>query len=231
MEPKKLAKAVVHWLEFERLCGRERLFTEAALKTPVHQHLTASEPFDVFLEEGFPGLPRGLLNVPGRKKSLDFCLRRHGGAQAYQHVLESKFVTNRRSFAQEVLDDLYRLRWLRLRGQTEPCQRWVLIAGLWQDLKSQILDKGSTRRRPATDTGLYGVLHRTPQTLHTVDVRNSPPKQRRRWAKAAEKLLQRNLPSKFKTRLEAIFPEADQSSTDFTCIIWRVIKPVRRRNP
>jgi hypothetical protein len=232
MDATQLAKAVVHWLEFERLCGRERLLTEAALKMPVHQFLAASDPNGVFMEDPFPGLPTALAKMPGRKKSFDFCLRRPGGGRAYQDVAESKFVNDRRSFAQEVLDDLYRLRWAKFRSQTQPCQRWLLIAGQWKDIHAQVLNKGSTKRKPVVDVALYGVLHRTLAKLHTVDVRNSSTTQRKRWARAAKQMLQNNLPSQFKTRLEAAFPALDPvpSDTVFVCLIWRVIKPMRRRH-
>ena len=223
-----LAKSVVYWLEYERLCGREALFTEAALKTPVHHFLTAVEPFDVLLEHPFPGLPLAIANLPRRKKSIDFCLRRPGGNRAFKDIRESKFVNDRRAFAQEVLNDLYRLRWARFRLQSEACQRWLLIAGTWSHVRAQLLQKGSTKQHPVNDTGLYGVLHRTVGQFHTVDVRNASQRQRTRWTKAVAELGQVNLPAKFKTKLEAIFPAAPPSDSDFVCWIWRVIKPTRR---
>lgn len=229
MEPQKLACAVVHWLEFESLCGRDRLFTEAALKTPVHHFLTANEPYDVFLEHPYPHMPTAMAGNTGRKKSLDFCLRRPGGGKAFVNVIESKFVNDRRAFAQEVLDDLYRLRWMKLFKQTQPCDRWLLIAGQWKDIKEQVLNKGSTKKKQILDRGLYGVLHRTLNQLHTVDVKNSSKKQRKRWSKAADQLMQTNLPSEFKSKLEAFVPSQPNADTQYVCMIWRVIKPVSKR--
>lgn len=235
MNAQELAQAVVHWLAFERLCGRESLFTEASLKSPVHQYLTAKEPFDVELEQELPGIPSAMKKQKGRKKSLDFCLRRPkrketNGKGVLVDVMESKFVNTKRHFAQEVLNDLFRLRWLKPRNQTEPCDRWLLLAGLNSDVKAQVLQKGSTKRKPATETALYGVLHREQDKLWTVDVRNATKTHRARWATAGKQLLQKNVPSKFKTKLAAVFP-APQSTddNDYICMIWRVIKPISKK--
>ncbi|MGH7991512.1 MAG: hypothetical protein ACREDS_15150 [Limisphaerales bacterium] len=230
MNATALAKAVSHWLEFERLCGRAKLFSESSLKLPVHEFLTAEEPYEVKLEEELPGIPRKVKAITGRKKSVDFSLRRTGGRQALKNVIESKFINMRRAFAQEVLNDLFRLRWLRPQNQTEPCQRWLLIAGTWGDLKVQILSKGSTIRKPILDTGLYGVLHRTINKLHTASVRGVSQTQTARWERAADQLLQTRLPSAFKTKLEACSPIQPAQDTDMVCMIWRVIKPVRRHH-
>jgi hypothetical protein len=194
MNPQELARAVVHWLEFERLCGRESLFAEASLKAPIHQYLTANEPFDVELEQMLPGIPSALKKLAGRKKSLDFCLRRPTrigtkGKGVLLDVVESKFVNAKRQFAQEILNDLFRLRWLKPGNQTEPCQRWLLLAGLSGDVKLQVFQKGSTKKTKQTDTALHGVLHRQQDKLWTVDVRNCTTIQRTRWSKAGKQLM------------------------------------------
>jgi hypothetical protein len=229
MDAKQLAASVVHWLEFERHCGRDCLFAEAVLKAPIHQFLAATDSNEVFLEHPYPGLPKGLAKLPGRKKSLDFCLRRAGGQKAYKHVIESKFVNANRAFAQELLDDLFRLRWLKLRKQSEPCSRWLLIAGRWDDLTKQVLLKGSTKRKQVLDKGLYGVLHRTLNKLHTFDIKNSSEAHRARWTKSVKRFLQTNLPSTFRTKLEAQFPAQNQVDNDLVCMIWRVVKTTRKR--
>ena len=230
MNALSLAKVVVHWLEFERLCGREKLFSESSLKLPIHEFLSADEPYEVSLEEELPGLPPAIRAAKGRKKSVDFCLRRPRGKRILKDVLESKFVNDRRPFAQEILNDLFRLRWLRPRNQTEPCQRWLLLAGTSANLNDQVFEKGSTKQIKVPDVGLYGVLHRTVDKLHSVSVRGVSPKQTKRWEKAAEQLLQNRMPSIFKTKLEACYPFQPLAGTDMVCIIWRIVKPARRKN-
>ena len=64
MNPVHLAKAIVHWLEFERLCERGKLITEASLKFPLHNYLSATTGTVVELEVPIPGLPANA----GRKK-------------------------------------------------------------------------------------------------------------------------------------------------------------------
>lgn len=224
MDAQKLAQAVVHWLEFEKLCGREKLFNEGALKVPIHQYFAAAESLDVFLEVKFPGLPQVINRMQGRKKSLDFCLRRPGGARVFKDVIESKFVTANRAFAQEVLNDLFRLRWMRRYQQTEPIDRWLLLAGKWGDIYEQVLRKGSTKQHPVVDTGLYGTLHRNLGLLHTADVQGASQKHRNRWQKAAQQLAQQNIPTTFRSRLEAQFPLQPETHS-YACMIWYVVRP------
>ena len=134
MNPVLLAKAIIHWLEFERLCGRGKLFTEASLKLPVHQYLTANSGSEVEMETPLPGVPPAV----GKKKALDFVVRRPGGKQAFQHIVESKLVNDKRAFTQEVFDDLFRLDWVTKPEQGETFDRWLLLAGTVHNLKKRI---------------------------------------------------------------------------------------------
>lgn len=232
MNAQELAEAVVHWLELERLCGRESLFNESSLKSPVHQYLTAKEPFDVELEQPVPGMPANLTRSQkvGRKKSIDFCLRRpkrrvgHGKGVLVD-VVESKFVNLRRPFAQETLNDVFRLHWLKPDNQTEACKRWLLVAGLSAEIEVQILKKGRTKKSTSPEKGLYGVLDLSLNKFCSVDVQNASSAQTKRWERAADKVFEKNLPEKIKTKLEGVFPSNPTGGNEFACYIWRVVEP------
>lgn len=232
MNAQELAEAVVHWLELERLFGRESLFNESSLKSPVHQYLTVKEPYDVELEQPFPGIPADLAkkqNV-GRKKSIDFCLRRrkrHGGLLkgVLVDVVESKFVNLKRPFAQETLNDVFRLHWLKPDSQTEACKRWLLVAGLSADIEKTILEKGRTKKSPSPDKGLYGVLDLSLNKFWSVEVQNASSAQKKRWKRAADKVFERNLPEKIKTKLEGVYPPKPTGKNEFACFVWRVVEP------
>lgn len=134
-------RAVAYWLEYERLCGRENLLSEASLKTPVAEYLKAVQDHELIAEVPYPEFmqPTGR----GRRRSVDFCLCRPGGAQAWTAILEVKWVNGRREILPEIFDDLCRLEVARRRKeeQTEPFDRFLLIAGYCDSLQTFVMNK------------------------------------------------------------------------------------------
>lgn len=227
MNPGHLAKAIVHWLEFERLCERGKLITESSLKFPLHNYLSATTSTVVELEVPIQGLPANT----GRKKSIDFVLTRPGGQHAWQHAIESKFVTDKRSFLQEVFDDIFRLDWISNAGQDEPFERWLLLAGTHNHLHSQVFDVeinpgGGAARIPAFGTILSRDLQ---QPNHVVQISTSQGRIRQLWRNAAHELGQNQFPTSMRVILGAAEP-AGAAGQNFVCYIWRVTHQQNRNH-
>ncbi len=227
MNPVHLAKAIVHWLEFERLCERGKLITEASLKFPLHNYLSATTSTVVELEVPIEGLPPNA----GRKKSIDFVLTRPGGQHAWQHAIESKFVTDKRRFLQEVFDDLFRLDWISNPGQVEPFDRWLLLAGTHNHLQSQVftvdINPGNGGARvPAFETILS---HDIQQPNLVVQVSASQGRLRQLWRGAAHELGQNQFPTSMRVILSAAEP-AGATAQDFVCYVWRVTHQQNRNH-
>ena len=89
----ELARAIIHWLEYERLCRRDHLFTGASLRNPIGHYLLANLNHLIEPEQNYPDAyqPHG----PGRRKAMDFAVLRKGGQQVMLHAIESKFINFR----------------------------------------------------------------------------------------------------------------------------------------
>jgi hypothetical protein len=225
-----LAQSVVYWLEYERLCGRERLFRELSLVRPIHDYLSAIEPATIELEFPIPNLPAALAYQQGQKKALDVCLRRPTGGRAIQDVVETKLVRGDRDFTQEIIDDLFRLEWIREPRQHERFDRWFLIAGEQQDLHAHVItnqiNPGNRQPRIACFEDVLSFDLRSPE--ERVEVHGAVPNLRDRWCKAARKLGQNVIPLSFSTTLIAKFPPQAQQA-QFQAWVWRVTSAHNRQ--
>ena len=221
MNVTELGRAIVHWLEYERLCGRDNLFSEAALRNPIGQYLLANLNHQIEPEHNYPEAyqPAGA----GRRRAMDFAVLRKGGQQVLLHGLESKFITSKREFKQEIFDDLLRLASFEPAGQVEPYEKWLVVAGRWTNLRTRIFE-ATTRLRdggPMSKT-FRGILPKelTAPESHPF-IHESAPGIRRLWARAAEAFSQTQIPNAIDVRLVARNP-ARPHPTSFCCLIWKV---------
>jgi hypothetical protein len=123
MNATNLAKAVIYWLEFERLCCRDHLFSEASLKHPIGQYLIANLTQGITPEHNYPDAYQP--NGAGKRRATDFGILRGGNNQTSIHAMESKFINSRREFKQEMFDDIFRLAWFDKPPGGEPRRRWI----------------------------------------------------------------------------------------------------------
>jgi hypothetical protein len=223
MNPTNLARSIVYWLEFERLCGRAHLFSESALKQPIGQHLLASTEASVEPEYQYPdpNQPTG----SGRRRAMDFGLLRRGGQRALQHVIESKFINSKREFKQEICDDLFRLAWFELPNQDEPCHRWLVIAGVWTNIETKVFAATiRLRKGGAVSEAFRGVL---PKELTSPDrhppIDNAAPGRRKLWVEAATAFDATQIPNAIHVKLAARNPIKPHHS-GYSCFIWKITR-------
>lgn len=223
MNAQELAEAVIHWLEYERLCGRERLLRELALVRPIHDYMASAETALVELELPIPGLPLAIQNRRGAKKCFDVALRNPGGVGAIRDLIETKYVRGDRDFTQEFFDDLYRLEWVR-EANSPSIVRWFLVAGKQREIDAHLVSnrinsgvKGKGRIRGFDDILCYSLQN----PVKRIDVHTAVPGVRKKWVKASVKVGQTEVPLTFQTELCGKAPTSP-SSTSFECYVWRV---------
>ena len=230
MNANRLAEVVVHWLEYERLCGRERLFREMALVRPIYDFLSAVESATIELEFPIPNLPPQVANRQGQKKCLDVCLRRPTGQNAVQDIVETKLVRGNRDFTQELFEDLFRLEWVRIPQQNEPFYRWFLVAGEEQEINAHIvtnrINPGNGQPRIFCFENILSFDIANPNKQVTVHA--AVPNLRARWCKSATKLGQTNVPLSFATALLGAYPLQPQPNF-FKCFVWRITRSQNRQ--
>jgi hypothetical protein len=222
MNPQHLAEAVVHWLQFESLCARADLFSEAALRMPVGQFLKTSQDHLVVPEFDYPS------PAVTRSKSIDYCLKRRGGS-AISDAIEAKWVGTkaRPTLAEEIFSDIYRLAVLRWH-QYEPCNRWLLIAGIPSHLKSGIFDRGFNvgNGRVSAFAQVLPTQRAPRPTRHRIYTVQGNPREPHasHWRKAASDISKDQLASGITSRLVGLAPH-DPENSRFACYVWRIALP------
>lgn len=212
MEHLDLARAIAHWLEYERLCGRSTLLSEAALKAPVGEFLISTQGHSLEVEVPYP---EELQRPRGRRRSVDFCLRRIGGSRAWTNVVESKWVNGRRDVVQEIFDDLLRLEVVRRPEQAEAFERLFLVAGPTTEVEGNVYE-----RRANCDEGprvvLFAEVLPREGSLN-VSVAGAANGVVEYWREAAIAINQCVLPLTIRVELAAT-----ATAGNFSCWIWRV---------
>lgn len=219
MNVAKLAKAVVFWAEYEDLCDRGRFLSEASLKHPISEFLIATQDKELSVEEPYPisGKPQ-----KGRPKAADFCLKRVGGKRPWRAILESKWLSDKRDFSQEIFDDLLRLELVRRPGKSEAFSRYLLVAGKGTDVTRSINEREVNvggGRTSLFDTVLPSVLGEA----FKVSLLNAQKALREYWNDAAKNCNQTKLPLSLRVALVA-----REDGATYSCLIWRVMSVSKR---
>ncbi len=229
MEPVHLARAVVHWLEYQSLCGRSELFCEAYLAQPIGEYCLSITPEHFEPEFAYPPIYQRGTTHP---RLMDFAVfnRTQGAAQMHlSHAIETKFITAKRDYKQEIFDDLYRLLWFQPTREPALCRRWLLVAGYRRNVHSRkfleaTVQEGRGRNRP-TLVAFRGLLssdlnnHSRTKPVHTIDNRI-----RSCWVKAAQAFGESQLPAEVSVRLIGRAPAiAHQGGA--CCYIWEIQRP------
>lgn len=122
---KKLGAAVLHWLSFQRLCGRSALMSEHYLSQPIGEFLIHHHSGTLESEVNHPNLSIGLKR--GRPRQIDFCLHSRV-KKRMTAAFELKWISSKSSGKQQIIDDVLRLEALRI-DERQPVQRYFLVAG------------------------------------------------------------------------------------------------------
>lgn len=220
MNPNYLCWAIVNWLEYELLCQRENLLSEASLKTPIAEFLNATQDHSLVTEQPYPS---AMQPTRGRRRSIDFCLHRPSGNRAWTTILECKWANGRRDLSQEIFDDLLRLESVRKPDQTESFDRYFLIAGRREHLDATFSVTANTEAGGPRIPLIASVLPTNGEK--NVPVYNSPVGIIEYWKSAAESIDQKELPLTINIELSAVVSIADRP---FGCWLWRVTSVSRR---
>lgn len=224
-----LAQTVYHWLKYQSICGRSELFCEAFLAQPIGEYCLSLNPR---LFEAESPLPPAYQGNTRRKRSLDFALFGNpvvGAQKVMTDAIETKFITSRRDFAQEVYDDLFRLLWFQPTREPEHCRRWLVIAGFSRNIHSgHFLEQlvqigqgaGKLKRlafRGLLSTDLNNHTRTKPMHAANAELRNL-------WVQAAENFGQAQLPEFITVRLRGRAPNTPHPA-DPCCYVWEIIRP------
>ncbi len=229
MNPIHLAQAIVHWLEYQSLCGRSELFCEAYLAQPVGEYCLSLKPEHFEPEHPYP---REYQQGVRRKRSVDFAVfkKTPGGAQKFlSDAIETKFVTARRDFTQEMFDDLFRLLYFQPTREPARCRRWLVIAGFKKNIESDKFLKAHVQigrgahqpKRPAFKGLLSADLNNHTRTKL---IHDAEPQLRACWVEAAQNFGQTTIPDSITVRLAGRAPRTAKP-TDACCYVWEIMRP------
>ena len=219
MNTENLARAIVHWLAYERLCNREHLLSESMLTVPVGQFLNSTQKLRVEAELRYPAQQVRR----GRPRQMDFALIRRG-ERTVAHVVESKWITDDRDFKQEIFDDLLRLETCEYQDDEG---RWFIVAGEQRHIDFSIrnthLNTGNGQILAFNQVLSFDVA----QPRLNVRVADAADALKVLWRSAAERLGQLLLPLSITSSL-ITSAQSGNAATDFQCLIWQ-IQSVRNR--
>ena len=229
MSPIHLSQAIVHWLEYQSICGRSELFCEAYLANPIGEYCL-SVPHEHF-EPEYP-YPPAYQAGAGRRRSLDFALFKQsltGTQKVMTDAIETKFVTAKRNFTQEIYDDLFRLLWFQPTRDPDRCRRWLVIAGFCRNLFSEhfLHDMVQVRRgRNQPQTCAFRGLLSADLNNHTrtKPIQGAAPAIHNLWTEAARNFGQHQHPDAITVRLAGRTP-ATARPGDACCYVWEIIRP------
>lgn len=147
-----IAEGLASWLEFERHCSRDRLFSERYLALPIAQILAAQKAGVVEAEHNHPVL--SALGRRGRPPQLDFAIRTDS---VITLVVETKWLATRRMAAAEVVWDCVRLE---IAAHHYNCDALFVLAGehgrVKDVLESAEFNPNNSRNRPSILLGYNG---------------------------------------------------------------------------
>lgn len=205
-----LARALSGWVQFQAECGRKKIFSERLLADPIGQFLLAHHPRRLEVE-----LPHPIL----KQRRVDFALRSADAeASPPSEIIETKFITPKRCFSQEICDDLVRLE--SASHEVPGCRGLFLVVGLGEHLKNQVVTEfGDTEELPP----LQHILAGYQEDPHDVDIENAEIPLRKFWKASFDDLCGGEGPSKIRVSLLSQWPHEDVIHDEaWTCLIWEV---------
>lgn len=127
-----LPNAVAAYLQFEYLCKRDSLFSEAYMAKPIGEYLISNKTLGSLVTEyNHPAFEK---SETGRSQQLDFAFLRSGEEENPSFALETKWYWANRSSTLangRILNDILRLRLLV--GKCDNAKFYFLIGALKED--------------------------------------------------------------------------------------------------
>lgn len=135
-EAHRLADAIQSWLDFQILCDRDVLLSEAYLAQPLGEFLVSNHSGGIESEKNHPSVPNP---GRGRPRQIDYVLTSKDKGDLVS-ALEAKWVPEDRQVSrQRILDDVMRLE--RLRNDSgRSAYRYFLVAGRSKCFDDNFLD-------------------------------------------------------------------------------------------
>ena len=198
------------WIQFQAECGRERLFSERLLADPIGQFLLAHHPDKLEVEYKHPAFS---------SRSIDFAvLSSEDSNSPPSEVMETKFVTPKRGFTQEICDDLMRLE--AAVNHVPDCRGLFLVVGLGKHLKAQVVTEFNESENTPP---LQKVLAGDQKTYHEVEIENSENGLRKNWESSLSRISESIGPTQIGVSLASQWPhEAVIQDDAWTCIVWEI---------
>jgi hypothetical protein len=229
VDPIHLAQATYHWLKYQKLCGRSELFCEAYLSQPIGEYCLSLGPEHFEAECNFPHVYQ---KGTKRRRALDFAVfgpSTTGHQKVMKDAIETKFINARRTFTQEIYDDLFRLLWFQPTREPDGCRRWLVVAGYKKNIDGdKFLDdkvqlgRGRGKPQRAAFTGLLSIdlnNHTREKPMHT-----ATPELRALWVSAAKSFGQKEIPNSIAVRLAGRAP-SNPRPAEPCCYVWEVLRP------
>lgn len=212
---KRMAAAVQLWLDFQILCQREMLLSEAYLAQPAGEFLRSHHTGGIRAEWNHPNIQSP---GRGRPRQIDYALFSRDKNRPVT-AIEAKWITDAPTSKQRLLDDVLRLECVRNDGQG--MTRYFLMAGRADHIQKNCLElqiNAGGERQSFVDQILP--LNTTPQTTQ-VKKCDEPW---RRFYRSFQDSYKVELPTSYKTQLVT-----DKQGTYVRVLVWRITSPQNRR--
>jgi len=221
-EARRLADAIQSWLDFQILCERDVLLSEAYLAQPLGEFLVSHHSGGIESERNHPSVPNP---KRGRPRQIDYVLTSKDSEDLVS-ALEAKWVPDERTVSrQRVLDDILRLE--RLRNESgRSAYRYFLAAGRSESFSENFLEIDYNTKNGGREEFIGSILPLDQKEKH-VRVDEATEGLKSYFSKYSEKYSsngKRVLPPK-SYKSELIIDKSDDKSR---VMIWRV-KSVGKR--
>ena len=211
-----MATAVQLWLDFQVLCQREMLLSEAYLAQPTGEFLRSHHTGRIRAEWNHPNIQSP---GRGRPRQIDYALFSRDKNRSVT-AIEAKWTTDAPTSKQRLLDDVLRLECVRNDGQG--MTRYFLIAGRTNHLENNCLGLRINVGGGERQSFMVQVLPLN-TTSQTTQVKKCDEPWRR-FYKSFQDSYNVELPTTYKTQLVA-----DKQGTYVRVLVWRITSPQNRR--
>lgn len=207
----KVAQGLACWLQYERRCGREELFSERYLAHPLAQLLRNYYVRRILAEHPHPVLAG---RNPGRPPSVDFLVPK---TEKYEAIaIETKWVSRSTTLVRDILRDIVRLD---LMIPDHAGEAFLILAGQKSACENLFSTRVFARERPGM----------TPFTILPTGLRqkatlrfNAPTKWRRDiYQSALEAFEGLRISSEISVSLSGPFPQ-EALKSDYVVYLWRI---------
>lgn len=214
---RQMATAVQLWLDFQIICGRRVLLSEAYLSQPVGEFLLSH---NVGRVEAEWDLPNAMTGGPGRPKQIDYAVfsrDKHRPVSA----IEAKWVAEQKSDKQRLLDDVLRLEFLR-NNQQQHMTRFFLVAGKTTHFEDNFVNL-LVNRGGGREDFLPSILSLTVDSQETHSIKNCNLSLRPLFAGFA-KGYKVDLPTSYQSKLII-----DKKGEHTRVMVWKINSVTNRR--